>query len=352
MVSVKAQDDQAAAMELVGKLEHLAVGAGVAAALQAAVKLGVPEAVGDDPVEVSEIAARTDAVPGTLGRLLRALERQGVFEETSDGRYRHNALSRLLRDDSPYGLKHLVLWLGAPWTWQAWPRLDEAVRDGKAMVPEIFGKDFYSYLTQDAPESARVFDKAMTAVSSLSSRQVSTAIDLRGVGSVADVAGGQGHLLRTLLARHPGVHGTLFDLEATVADAVPELCAGGEFGDRCSLVPGDCLNEVPVKADLYILKNILDWPDENSLRVLKNIGATADPGARILVIDSVMDAAPEEMRVTSVIDLFMLLNVGGQRHTRSEFEELFSRAGLDLTGTEAVSGTFPTLHLVEATVPG
>ncbi len=351
-MSVVAQDDQPAAMEIVCRLEHLAVGAGVAAALQAAVRLGVPEAVGDDPMEVSEVAARTGAVPGTLGRLLRALERQGVFEEASPGRYRHNALSRLLRDDAPYGLKHLVLWLGAPWTWQAWPLLDEAVRDGKAVVPEIFGKDFYSYLTQDAAESARLFDKAMTAVSSLSSRQVARAIDLTGVDSVVDIAGGQGHLLRTLLARHPHVRGALFDLADTVADAVPELRADGAYGDRCRLVPGDCLDEVPVKADLYILKNILDWPDENSLRVLKNIGAAADPGARILVIDSVMDADPEEMRVTSVIDLFMLLNVGGQRHTRREFEALFEKAGLELTGTKAVSGTFPTLHLVQATFPG
>ncbi|WP_053161218.1 methyltransferase [Streptomyces caatingaensis] len=347
-----AQDDPSAAMELVGRLEHLAVGAGVAAALQAAVKLGVPEAVGDEPKEVAEIATKANVLPGTLGRLLRALERQGVFEEVSPGFYRHNELSRLLRDDSPYGLKHLVVWLGAPWTWQAWPRLDEAVRHGKAVVPEIYGKDFYSYLNQDAPESARAFDKAMTAVSSLSSRQVAKNVDLGEVNSVVDIAGGQGHLLRTLLAQHSHVHGTLFDLEGTVADAVPELGEDGEFGDRCQVVAGDCLSEVPVKAELYILKNILDWPDENSLRVLNNIKETADPGSRVLVIDSVMDAVPEEMRVTSVIDLFMLLNVGGQRHTRSEFEALFGKAGFEFTRTVAVPGTFPTLHLVEARIPG
>jgi hypothetical protein len=347
-----AQDDPSAAMELVGRLEHLAVGAGVAAALQAAVKLGVPEAVGDDPTEIESAAVKTGVLPGALGRLLRALAQQGVFEQAGPGHYRHNDLSRLLRDDSPYGLKHLVEWLGAPWTWQAWPRLDEAIRHGRAMVPEIYGKDFYTYLAQDAPESARAFDKAMTAVSSLSSRQVARTIDLADVGSVADIAGGQGHLLRTLLTRYPQVHGTLFDLADTIADAVPELCADGEFGARTRLVVGDCLNEVPVEADLYILKNILDWPDENSLRVLSNIKVSASPGSRVLVIDSVMDAAPDEMRVTSVIDLFMLLNVGGQRHTRSEFQALFDRAGLDFTRTTAVPGVFPTLHLVEATVPG
>ena len=42
----------------------------------------------------------------------------------------------------------MALWASAPWTWEAWPRLDEAVRSGKAVFPDIYGKEFFEYLKE------------------------------------------------------------------------------------------------------------------------------------------------------------------------------------------------------------
>ncbi len=343
------KNTEPAELQAVRQLERLALSAGVAAAIQAAVKLGLPEAVGDEPVHTTELATAVGVDTHTLPRLLRALASQGVFEEAAPDRYGHTSLSRLLRKDAPRSLRHLALWVGAPWTWEAWPRLEDAGRTGKSVIPSIYGKEFYAYLREDAAADAANFNRAMTEVSSFNSDTVAEVLDLDGVSTVADIAGGQGRLLRTLLERHPKVNGVLFDLEAAILTADPELREGA-LATRTKLVAGDCLREIPVKADLYILKNLLDWPDDNSLMTLHNILAYAEPGARVVVVDSLVDADPDEMQVTTIVDLFLLLNVGGQKHTQREFEELYTRAGLRFTGVQPVSGTFPTLQLIEGTV--
>ena len=338
-------------VDTVRRIDQLAVGAGLAAVVQAAVRLEIPDAF-DGVTTLDELAKTVQANPATLERLMRALVVHDVFEEVEPGRYAHNELSRWLRADAPIALRHLVLWLGAPWTWDAWPMLADAVRTGEAVVPKLYGKDFYTYLREDAPASAESFNHAMTALTALNARHIVTAFELPENGTIADIAGGQGRLLKTLLQRSPGVRGVLFDLASVVADADPALTGDGELAGRCTVVAGDCIESIPVDADLYILKNILDWPDSNSVRTLRNIRESARPGARIIVIDNLMEADLDELRVTTLVDLFLLLNVGGQRHTRRDFEVLFERCGLDLVATKAIAGTFPTQHLIEATVPG
>ncbi|MGH3694672.1 MAG: methyltransferase [Pseudonocardiaceae bacterium] len=346
------ENTSSAALDAIRRLEELAFGAGIAAIVQAAARLGIPDAIDDDPVAVDELAAVVSADAHTLGRLMRALSTHEVFTQVSPGKYAHTDLSRLLRKDAEFGLVHLVLWIGAPWTWQAWQRLDDAVRTGKSVIPDIFGKDFFTYLREDAPEAQEAFNKAMTQTSRLTSDKVAKAIDLTGVNVVADIAGGQGNLLSTLLRLHPQVNGVLFELEAVLPSADPSLRDGGELADRATLVGGDCIREVPVRADLYILKSLLDWPDVNSITTLRNIAESADPGARVLVVDNLVDADVQEMKATTAKDLLLLLNVGGQMHTLRDFQDLFERANYSFGGIRSVPDTFPSLYLIEAIVPG
>ncbi|MBX6389073.1 MAG: methyltransferase [Frankia sp.] len=335
-------------LDVVRRIETLAAGAGLAAVLQAAIRLEIPDKFDEGSVTADELAKTVQAEPAALNRLMRALTVHGVFDEVEPGRYTHNELSRWLRDDSEIPIKHLVLWMGAPWTWQAWPRLADAVRTGQSVIPDIYGKDFYTYLGENLGELEQ-FSKAMTAITMLSAAPVTAGFDLSDVGVVADIAGGQGRLLRELLERWPHVKGVLFDLPAVVETAEPALRPGGALADRVTLVGGDLYDEVPVEADLYILKNILDAP--NAEQALINIRESAKPGARVVIVDAMMDAPVDELRVTTIVDLFLLLNVGGARNTRREFELFYERAGLKFTGMKKVPGTFPAQYFWEAVVP-
>lgn len=329
-------------------IRELALGAGVAAALQTAVKLRVADAINDDTVDAATLGRAVNAAPHTLARLLRTLATHGVFEEDGHDRFRHTTASRLLRTDAPGGMADMVLWAGADWTWDAWPRLEEAVRNGKPVVPDLYGKDFFSYLKEDARHDAQIFNRAMTQASELTSRAVADTLPLDDARTVADIGGGHGHLLRTILETHPHLTGELFDLAPVVAGADPALRDGGPLADRTRITAGDCLDSVPLNADVYVIKQILKWDDERSVRVLRNVARHARPGARIVAVQNLVDLSPEPT-VTTAMDLFLLLNVGGREHTKGDFEQLFERAGLEFTGvTQARSA----LYLIEARVPG
>ena len=264
-----ARNDDAVPAATASRLRELGLSLGFAAQVRAAARLGLADALGDQPCPAADLAATVDADPDTLDRLLRALTSHGVFVETTPGHYAHTDLSRALREDHPASLKFLMLWFTAPWTWQAWPRLDEAVRTGKPAFPEIYGQDFFAYLKNSDPESAEVFNRAMTQASRISSDRVVDMLDMTDVRTVVDVGGGQGHLVATLLRRYPQVHAVLYDLDTVVAEALAEIREGGVLADRCLVVGGDCRVEVPAGADLYVFKNVLEWDDESTLAALR-----------------------------------------------------------------------------------
>ncbi|MFG1811405.1 methyltransferase [Streptomyces sp. NPDC049040] len=330
------------------RMRELVFGAACAAAIRAATRLGVADALGEEPATAEELSAAVRAEPRPLDRLMRALTCYGVFAEQADGRFVHTGMSRMLREDAPDSLRNIALWCTEPWTWEAWPRLDDAVRTGQDVFADLHGKRFFDYLHDDAPESAAVFDKAMTRSSMQSARDVVDSLDMTGIATVADIGGGQGHVLAGLLDRHPALRGTLLDLPKVVANADPRLREGGALAERATLLPGDCRREIPVDADLYIIKNILEWDDDSTRRTLRNVVSAARPGARVLVIENLVDDSVS-MRFTTAMDLLLLLNVGGQKHTRESLVARMTEAGLSVGEVRPVN---PYLHAFDSTVRG
>ncbi|MFE9858144.1 methyltransferase [Streptomyces sp. NPDC005780] len=330
------------------RLREIVFGAARSAAVRAAARLRVADALGEKPATADELAAVVKTEPGPLRRLLRALSCYGIFAENADGTFVHTDMSRLLREDDPHSLRDISLWCTEPWTWEVWPRLDDAVRSGGNVFEDVFGKEFFDYLHQDAHESAQVFNRAMTTSSVQSALDVAALLDLTGVSVVADIGGGQGHVLASLLEKHPSVSGTLMDLPGVVARADERLRDGGSLAGRASIVAGDCREGIPVAADLYIIKNILEWDDDSTRRALASVCAAARPGARVVVIENLVDDTPS-MRFTTAMDLLLLLNVGGAKHTRQSLVDRLSDAGLVIGEIRPVN---PYLHAFECVVPG
>ncbi|MDW4906439.1 methyltransferase [Streptomyces sp. ADMS] len=330
------------------RLRELVFGAACAAAVRAAARLGVADALDDTPRTVEDLAAAVKTQPQTLRRLLRALTCQDVFAERPDGTFVHTDMSRLLREDDPHSLRYIALWCTEPWTWNVWPKLDEAVRSGRNVFEDMYDREFFAYLNEEAPESAYVFNRAMTTSSEQSARDVAELLDLSGVSSVADIGGGQGRVVASLLEKHPGMHGTLLDLPGVVENADPRLRAGGSLAARVDIVAGDCREDIPVQADVYIIKNILEWDDDSTRRALAGVRRAARPGARVVVIENLVDDTPS-MKFTTAMDLLLLLNVGGAKHTRQSMVDRLTDAGLVIGEIRPVNAY---LHAFECTVPG
>ncbi|MGW1892787.1 methyltransferase [Streptomyces sp. NPDC002004] len=329
------------------RLRELVFGAACAAAVRAAAKLGVADALGDEPATADDLAAKLHIEQRPLLRLLKALSCYGIFAETDDGRWVHTDMSRLLREDDPHSLKYISLWCTEPWTWDAWPRLDEALKRGGSVFQDLYGKGFFDYLHEDAHDSAHVFNRAMTTSSEQSARELADLLDMSGISTVADIGGGQGHVLASLLEKHPELRGTLLDLPRVVEKADARLRPGGPLAERATIVGGDCRDDVPVQADMYIIKNILEWDDESTRRLLRNIITKARPGARVVVIENLVDDSPS-MKFTTSMDLLLLLNVGGAKHTKKSMVTRMTEAGLTVGDIRPVNAY---LHAFESTVP-
>ncbi len=334
-------------LEAVQKIKEAAWGMVSTSVLVAAIRLGLPDAVGDEPATAEALANKVGAEPGTLTRLLDALQCRGVFTREPDGRYRHNEVSRLLRDDDPNSVSYLVQWIGHPLLWPLWSRLDEAIRTGESVFPQIYGKHVFDYIHKDDPAAGKVLGRGMSQASNHTSGAIARSLDLTDAKVVADIGGGQGHLLKTILEHHPDVRGVLFDLPPVVAGAHPDL-RSGPLADRVEILGGDCQADVPVVADVYVLKNVLEWDDDSSIATLRNVATSARPGARVLVIQSLADHNPEP-QVTTGLDLLLLLNGAGHKHTIAQVRGLLEGAGLRFVGIRP-TGTF--LSFVEAVVPG
>ncbi|MFJ4861208.1 MULTISPECIES: methyltransferase [unclassified Streptomyces] len=331
---------------VLGVLER-ALSASCAASLRAAVKLGLADALGDTPATADELAAAVGADPDALRRLLRSLTGFEVFAEDPEGRFVQTEVSRLLRTGTPDSLDQLVLWMTEPWTWELWGRLDESVRTGKGVFTDLYGGEFFEHVHTAWPESAAVFDRAMTQASRQSAQAIAGVLPLSGARTVADIGGGQGFLLASLLEHHPGVRGILFDRPDVVAGADARLRTGGALAERVRLVAGDCREEIPADVDAYVFKNILGMNDEDAVVVLGNVVRTARAGARVIIVENFVDDGPGQ-RFSTGMDLRMLLTVGGRKHTRQGLLGLVERAGLVVHDVRSVNSY---QHMIEASTP-
>ncbi|WP_278262545.1 methyltransferase [Nocardia sp. AG03] len=340
--------DRSAAPSLAAQLTAHALSTACAAALRAAVTLGLPEAVGDRAATPAELAVTLDVDATALHRLLRLLTSHGVFAEDDAGGYRHTPESLLLRRDSPDCLADLVLWCTEPWTWSLWGHLDTAVRTGTEIFTGVHGRRFYEHLPEAWPDSAQVFDRAMTQQSRSAARAVAETLASETITAIADVGAGQGTVLAALLERCPAATGYLLDLPHVVADAGERFHPGGDLAERVRLTPCDCLREVPARAELYLLKNILGMDDDNAVRIVRNVVRAAPPGARVVIVENLIDDGPTRPLATA-LDLRMLLVIGGRKHTLPGLLSIVERGGLIVSEVRPVDAD---LHMIDASVPG
>jgi hypothetical protein len=88
---------------------------------------------------------------------------------------------------------------------------------------------------------------------------------------------------------------------------------------------------VPGGGDAYILKSIIhDWDDEQALIILTNCRRAMPDHGRILLVENIIlpgnDPDPGKL-----LDLQMLVELGGRERTEAEFRRLFSKAQFELT---------------------
>ncbi len=302
-------------------------GTWVSMCVRATCELGVLDAL-DEPREVADLAARTSSDPATLARLLRVLADLGLVAIDGD---RFHATSRglLLRRDHPSGLRNLALMQGVAPNIVAWQHLPDAVRRGVAVYEEQNGVTLWEWLAAHPHEEA-VFNASMARRASAQVEAIRAACDLSGAGLLVDVGGGKGAMLAALLEGEPALRGISADRPEVAAEATEALAAAG-LGERARGEASDFFDAVPAGGDVYLMSNVLhDWDDDECVAILRTVRAAMGEGARLLVVENVLDApgrSPEQQRDVHLVDLHMLVMFGARERTKEEYDGLLVAAG-------------------------
>jgi hypothetical protein len=332
--------DTTAHTESVMRLVEISAGYWLPRALHVVADLAIADALGQEPRSAAELARDVGADADALDRVLRLLASHGVFERRS-GKYVHNELSRALRSDHPQSMRAFVRLVGLPVFWKSWGALEQVVRSGKPAVGDIM-----AYF-REHPQETELFDAGMKSRAQSVISPVLAAYDFSTFGTVGDIGGGLGHLLKAILKSTAKLRGVLFDQPHVVERVeVEEPIAG-----RLVLQGGDFFSGPIPRCDAYILMEILhDWTDEQARQILQQIRKAAPSMAKLLVIETVLPsdtawATGNREHFGNHLDINMLVLTGGRERTPDEFALLLADSGWKLS---RVVPTLSAYSIVEA----
>lgn len=326
------------------RLTELLSGYQTSAAIGAVARLGVADALAEGAMSAQELAPRLGADAPALARVLAALREQGIFEADGKGRYGLTPLGELLRSDIRGSARRGAAVGTAEWCWRAYGYLDHSLRTGEAGFRAAHGSDFWRYLAAH-PQEAAAFDAVMSSSARMRAEAFARSYDFSAITRLVDVGGGQGVLLRTVLAAHPHLQGVLFDLPAVV-EGGPATFAEAGLAGRCEIAAGDFFEAVPGGGDACVLSWVLhDWEDAAASRILANCGTALGGDGRLLIIEMLLPAEEEAPAAAAVaklaraMDLQMLVLTGGRERSAAEYRSLLERAGFALRHVLPLEGT-------------
>jgi hypothetical protein len=231
--------------------------------------------------------------------------------------------------------------LGLPVFWSAFGDLDHSLRTGESAFAKHHPEGVFGYLATH-PEESCIFDSAMASKSHRDIAAILPAYDFSQFASIADIAGGRGHLLRAILKASPKTQGILFDQPHVVAGVTPDR------GEKLTAVGGNFFADPMPKADAYLLMNIIhDWPDTESTKILSAISRDMPTHARVLIIESIVPATPGP-HLSKELDIAMMALPGGMERTQDEYAALASKCALRLKRVVETMSPYSILELVAA----
>ena len=325
------------------QLMQMAMGFAVPFLLRAAAELRVADHLATGPKTAGEISAITGTHAPALYRLLRTLACIGVFNQDESDRFSLTPLAEPLRSDIPGSVRTSILSITGDLFIVPWSKLAYSVQAGQSAFDKHFGVPFFDHLNSN-PEEAAMFSDLLIGINSPDAPAIAAAYTFSRCSHIADIGGGTGHILATILASHPGPRGTVFDLPFNEGGAT-ELIRSRGLSNRMTFVAGSFFENVPSGCDLYILSHIIhDWSEAQGLGILGNCRRAMSPDSRVLIIEMVLPEG-NTFHPGKMLDMTMLATTLGQERTEHEYRMLLEKAGFKLS---RVIPTSSSVSIVEA----
>jgi hypothetical protein len=306
-------------------LFQMATGYWLSQAIYVAAKLGIADLLENHPKSSAELAAATRCDLHSLYRVLRALASVGILSQVDNDGFALTRLGNALRSNVPGSLRSVVITLGEI-HYQACGELLHTVRTGSPAFDQVFGGSLFEHLQHNTHDGA-AFNAGMTDLSYLLARAVLLAYDFSGITTIADLGGGEGELLQSILEFYPETRGTVFDLPN---DHCSAQCTA-KNAERFSYVSGNFFDSVPERAEVYLLCGILhDWSDELAAVILHNCRKAMAGNGRLLIVEMIVPET-NSASFSKLLDINMLVMTTGRERTKSEFHSLLRASGFRIS---------------------
>jgi hypothetical protein len=295
------------------------------------------------PKSADELAAQLKVDESSLYRILRLLASEAVLAEPTPRMFANTAVSNCLRSDVPMSFRAMTRFRGTDFVYRSFGEILHSVRTGEPGRLKALGMDGWEYL-QKNPDIARIFDDAMTDLSSFAAPTVASAYDFSQWESIMDVAGGNGILLAAILRAYPGLRGVLSDQQHVLQRAEERGFLAGDLAPRCTMQVCDLFTNIPSGCRAYLMKSVIhDWNDDDATRILRTCrNAVPANGALLLVeFDLPEDSKPARGKFT---DVTMMVLTGGKERTIAEYGSLLAGAGFRLSRAVPTASGFNVIE--------
>jgi hypothetical protein len=312
--------------------------------VNAAATYALADHLAKGPAAAAEIAEMANTDPSATFRLLRACASLGLVTYDGECRFTATSLLNTLRTDNAQSLRDLAMLMAGPGNWLPWGRFVDCVKTGEPQAVAALGKMVFEYIAE-RPAESQTFTRAMKRAITFVTEEVARILDTRSATVIADIGGAGGSLLHAVLQANPAPSGIVFDLP-NIAEIAKGAAAEVGLERRVTSVGGDFFEAVPA-ADLYLLRYILhDWDDAACIRILRNCRRAMLPGGRVAVIEQVLGDIGQP-GPAPLMDLNMMVMLGGRERSETEYGQLFAAARLRLATT--IETNTPMATVIEAT---
>ena len=289
-----------------------------ARAVMAATRLGVVDALAEQPDDAAGVARRLDLDERGVDALLGALVALDYARRRRDGSYR---LTRPARRWLATGATGSLPGVVGDFTYDAWDHMGSLER-------VLQGGDPVGLHERDADDPYwERYQRAMFEFGSMNADLIADALPLDRPERLLELAGGPGHHAEALCRRHSGLHATVAELEGPARLGGKRIERAG-LADRISyrvgsLFEGDLGQGYDVVTAYSVLHNLTA---DRCVELLRRAHDAVKPGGLVAVFD--MDRASGTRIAELSALLFHVLEPGTRTWTAAELKGYMQAAGL------------------------
>jgi hypothetical protein len=281
-----------------------------------ATKLQIADRLIKKPQTCQQLATEMKVDESSLLLILNLLEKLGFIFSDKNGIYHITSVGDRLSLETENSLAGTILSSGS-FVYQNWGNLSYSIQTGKAASEKSFNMDIYEYLSEN-PESSHNFNLWMQETTRELLFPALSHYNFFPFNTIVDVGGNTGFLTKHILQKYPKLKGVIFDLKETFTEENNEL-------NRYKFVEGNFFESIPQGGDLYIISRVLlNWSDEDAIKILTNCRKAMQKSAKLLIIDfTVSNSSPLELMAS----LNSLVMNGQQIRTVEGYYNLLKKSG-------------------------